>query len=356
MIVDGLLQQAEGNDMKLICIEEHTSGSENGKVTMPRVLEEAPYFALMSKAVPIPTKSDRPTRIYMPEAYERMLEIGEVRLKDMDTHGIDMQVISCVDAIQLAPKDQATELARSENDRIARAIAKNPDRFAGFATLPWQNAEAAVVELERAVKQLGLKGVLLYGRPGPGNVFADDPAYEPILAKLDEIRVPLFIHPGHPAPDVQKAYYDRLDPEVSAWLSLSGFGWHLEAGIQPLRLILSGTFDKYRNLQVISGHWGEMVPFFLARLDDMIPKAQTGLSRSITETYKSHVWVSPSGMFDLPHFEFIYKVIGADRIIWSVDYPVLTLNGTRAFLESLDVDQEDLAKMMYKNAEKLFGL
>jgi uncharacterized protein len=121
-------------------------------------------------------------------------------------------------------------------------------------------------------------------------------------------------------------------------------------------MILSGAFDKYPGLQVISGHWGEMVPFYLQRLDDMIPREATRLSRSITETYKAHVYVTPSGMLNSPHFEFIHKVLGADRILYSIDYPYLTLTGGRDFLESLPISQSDKEKIAHRNAEALLGL
>ncbi len=204
------------------------------------------------------------------------------------------------------------------------------------------------------MKELGLVGTILFGRPD--HVFLDDPRFEPILAKLDELRVPIYLHPGIPLPAVQQPYYGGLEKQVSARLSLFGWGWHNEAGVQLLRVLLSKKFDQYPNLQVISGHWGEMVPFYLQRLDDSIPQQVTGLSRSITETFKQHVYVTPSGMLNLPHFEFINKVIGVDRILYSVDYPYLTLAGARRFLETLPVSQEEKEKIAHRNAEALFHL
>jgi uncharacterized protein len=121
-------------------------------------------------------------------------------------------------------------------------------------------------------------------------------------------------------------------------------------------MILAGKFERFPNLQVISGHWGEMVPFYLQRMDDTIPQEATGLSRSISETYRKHVYVTPSGMFNLPHFEFIHKVVGADRIIYAVDYPYLSHTGARGFLENLPVSQEDKEKIAHRNAEALFRL
>ena len=190
----------------------------------------------------------------------------------------------------------------------------------------------------------------------PGSTFLDDPRYEPVLATLDALEVPIYIHPGLPLPQVREPYYGGLDTEVSARLSMFGWGWHHEAGIQVIRLMLSGKFEKFPKLQVVSGHWGEMVPFYLQRLDDTIPMEATGLSRSITETYKSHVYVTPSGMLDVPHFDFIHKVLGAERIIYSIDYPYLTLSGARAFLESLPISQEDKELIAHGNAERLLRL
>ena len=121
-------------------------------------------------------------------------------------------------------------------------------------------------------------------------------------------------------------------------------------------MILSGMFDKYPDLQIISGHWGELVPFFLQRMDDMMPPEVTGLSRTITETYKAQVSVTPSGMLTLPHFEFIHKVLGPDRIIYAVDYPYLTMTGARAFLEGLPVSEADKEKIAHGNVERLLRL
>ena len=197
-------------------------------------------------------------------------------------------------------------------------------------------------------------GTLLQGRPGQS--FLDDVRYEPVLAKLNELKLPIYVHPGFPLQQVREPYYGGLDKEVSARLSLFGWGWHNEAGIQVIRMILSGKFDQFPNLQVISGHWGEMVPFYLQRMDDTIPQEATGLSRTITDTYRAHVYVTPSGMLNFPHFEFIHKVLGADRILYSVDYPYLTLTGARDFLEGLPISQEDKEKIAHRNAEALLRL
>lgn len=342
--------------MKIICVEEHTVDMAIDGASQAALMAEASYMAdLGSRVVDrVEDRGDRPRLVPMKLALERARDMGAGRLADMDRHGIDMQVLSYSNPLQLAPAAQALDLARAANDRLAEASQAHPTRFGGFATLPWQRPEEAAAELERAVKQLGLKGTLLIGRPG--ETFLDDDRYAPVLAKLDELEVPIYVHPGVPLPQVQAPYYGGLDREVSARLSLFGWGWHHEAGIQVIRMMLSGVFERFSRLQVISGHWGEMVPFYLQRLDDTIPQEATRLSRSITDTYKAHVYVTPSGMLNLPHFAFIREVVGADRIIYAVDYPYVTNTGARAFLEGLPIGQEDKEKIAHRNAEALFRL
>ncbi len=342
--------------MKIICVEEHAIDPATDRAARPAVMAEAPYADLIDSANVASTPRDdhRPAVVAMPEALELGADLGDGRIKNMDAAGIQMQVVSYASPAQLAPADQAVALTRAANDRLAEAIAANPARLSGFAVLPWQDPQAAAAELDRSVTQLGLKGVLLLGRPGA--TFLDDPSYTPVLDKLSDLTVPLYVHPGVPLPDVQQAYYSGFSAEVTTQFSVAGWGWHHEAGIHVLRLILSGTFERYPDLQVISGHWGEMVPFWLPRLDDMLPPKITGLSRTITQTYLDHVWVTPSGIFNLPQFQFIHTVIGADRIIWSVDYPYLTLDGTREFISKLPVSDQDREKIAHLNAEKLFTL
>ena len=341
--------------MRIIALEEHTLDPSIAKATQAAQAAEAGYMADLGGGDDGPAPSaDRPYLLPVGEIMPRAADVGFGRIADMDAHGIDMQVLSYSNAPQLAPADQGVELARAANDRLAGTVQAHPGRFAGFATLPWQDPQAAAAELERAVHDLGLKGTLLIGRPG--RTFLDDRRHEPVLAKLNELGVPLYVHPGAPLPQVQQPYYGGLGKTVTARLSLFGWGWHNEAGIQVIRMILSGVFDRFPDLQVISGHWGEMVPFYLQRMDDAMPRQITGLSRSITEIYGSQVYVTPSGMLNLPHFKFIHEVLGADRILYAVDYPYLTNTGARRFLEQLPVSQEDKEKIAHRNAETLLRL
>ena len=341
--------------MKLICLEEHTSDPDLLQAGQPKQKAEAGYFSEVGTYfIGSPEDGDDklPSTVDFQTSSKLLPERGGGRLKEMDKHEIDMQILSYSNAAQDAPADQQIRLTRQANDRLAEAVRANPSRFGGFACLPWGTPTAAAEELERAVKELGFVGTLLIGRPG--ETFLDDSRFDVVLAKLNELRVPIYLHPGPPLPQVQQPYYGALGTQVTARLSLFGWGWHNEAGVHLLRVLLSGKFDQFTNLQVISGHWGEMVPFFLDRLDDSIPQAVTGLSRTIKETFKQHVYVTPSGMLSVPQFDFIRRVVGVDRILYSVDYPYLTLAGARRFLETLPVSQEDKEKIAHRNAELLF--
>ena len=343
--------------MKLICVEEHVLDPAIGAATQQLALAQAPYLpdwgSRVTDGVHV-AHPGRPHVIAASDSTRKGLEMGAARLADMDGAGVTMQVLSYGGFPQLLPDAQSIDLNRAANDRLAQAAQAHPTRFAGFATLPWQAPEAAARELERAVKQLGLKGALINGRPGDG--FLDDPRYAPILAAFDELKVPLYVHPGLPLPAVQAPYYGGFERELGARLAMFAWGWHNEAGVQVVRMLLAGAFDRHPGLQVISGHWGEMVPFFLQRLEDAIPQEASGLARPIAQTYREHVYVSPSGMLTMPHFQFIHAMMGAERILYSIDYPYQSLDGARDFIERLPVSDADKALIAHGNAERLLGL
>ena len=343
--------------MRIICVEEHTLDLAIARASQPAMAEQAPYvFDLGNGFQDEPgTQADERPRLQSPKRAMELVGRPLVdRLSDMDVAGIDMQVVSYSNVTQYVPVAQAVDLARAANDRLAEAVRANPDRFGGFSTLPWQDPDAAAIELERTVKQLGLTATLLTGHPG--DTFLDDPRYDAVLAKLAELEAPIYIHPGNPLRKVQAPYYGGLSKEVTARFSLYGWGWHNEAGIQVIRMILAGVLDRHPNLRIISGHWGEMVPFYLQRLDDAMPPGATGLSRTISRSYRDQVFVSPSGMLNLPHFKFIHEVLGAERILFAVDYPYLTMSGARRFIGSLPVGDAEKALIAHGNAERLLKL
>lgn len=338
--------------MQIICIEEHCIDPDIEQACRSQVGRQAPYMQYLQLPGPaakhISSTSHQEQKLTQPPC------LDESRIAQMDRCGIDVQIVSYSSPTQFAPTTEIAELAAKANDRLALSCQRFPGRFYGFATLPWQDPTAATAELERAVHSLGMKGAMIIGRPGDS--FLDDVRYTPVLQKFSDLNVPLYVHPFAPMLSVQESYYAGLDPAISAAFSLGGWGWHHEAGIQILRMLLCGLFDRLPQLQVISGHWGEMVPFFLHRLDQAIPQQVTGLSRSITDTYKEHVWITPSGMLDHAQFNFVQSVVGSDRVIWSCDYPYVPMEHVRSFIESLSVPESVRLSMASGNARALFGI
>lgn len=275
------------------------------------------------------------------------------RLADMDRYGITRQILSAPVCSGLLPKREAAAVVRDANDELAQIVNSAPDRFGAFAVLPWSNPEAAAKELDRAITKLGFQGAILAGRPTGKENFLDDKQFTPILEAADAQKAPIYVHPAPPMTAVQKCYYDGLGEQLSARLSLYGWGWHHETGIQLLRMLLSGSFERFPNLRLIAGHWGEMVPFFLSRLDQALPQSVTNLSRTITETFRQNIYVTPSGIFDEPQLKFCMDVLGADRILHSVDFPFIGNEHARSFLENAPISERAKEQIAYLNAESL---
>lgn len=330
--------------MKIITIEEHLTGAPINRYMADHMAQDAPYMAA-ARVKGRPLSPD-------PQLFA---DLDNLRLADMDRHGITMQILSCPVKSQLLPSREAVGIVRETNDYIMEAVRRHPDRYGAFALLPWSDPEQAAQEAQR-VKAMGFHGILLNGRASAGEQFLDDSRFLPVLEACAALDLPIFIHPGAPLKTVQEPYYGGLGEEVSARLSLHGWGWHNEAGVQILRTILAGRFDRFPNLKLIAGHWGEMLPFFLSRLDQSMPQTVTGLQRTITETFRQNIYVAPSGMFDYPQLKFCLEVLGADRILHAVDFPFLGNDGARAFLENAPIPQQDKERIAHRNAEALFHL
>ena len=223
-------------------------------------------------------------------------EIGEARLKSMDEAGITMQVLSSTGpGPDLVPGPDGVAMAREMNDHLAAAIARHPDRFAGFAVLPMQSPDACAAELVRAVKDLRFLGALINGTTE--GRFLDHPSYDGLLAAAVELDVPIYIHPHLPPEPVRQAYYSDLQPGAGRVLESAAWGWHSETAIHVLRMVLAGTLDRHPRLKLIIGHMGEMLPVMLARIDEVSALDIDHLKRPISRTILDQVWITTSGIF-----------------------------------------------------------
>lgn len=330
--------------MKIITIEEHVHLQRLGQTL-------AKYYNEDSENAKAAGGKDLP---YFPD-FNLYSEDGiSARIADMDRCGIDKQILSCPVQTQILDKTEASDTVMKANDDLLTIIQKNKDRFGGFGLLPWSDIDASVKEIYR-LKSLGLDGVLLAGRPSMKAVFLDDKRFLPILNALEETSMPLYLHPAPPLKSVQEQYYGGLGEQLSARLSLYGWGWHNEVGVQCIRMILAGVFEKCPKLQVIVGHWGEFAPFFLSRLDQALPQKVTKNGKTITETFKNNFYVTPSGIFDYPQLQFCIDTLGAERIIHSVDFPFIQNDEAKSFIENAPIGQEEKELIAYKNAKQLFS-
>jgi uncharacterized protein len=293
---------------------------------------------------------------FLQQMQMKLLDMGEGRIADMDAAGIDMQVLSPLAAHTLDRLDPAVAngLTRDANDRMAAAVRAHPDRFAAFGTLALQEPEKAAAEFERCVLQLGFKGVMLYG--AANGQFLDHQRFTPVLEAAQALDVPIYLHPAPPPQAVMDAYYGGLPGSLGFLLGTAGWGWHVETGMHCLRLMLAGVFDRLPKLKIIIGHMGENLPFSIARAELSFSRAPLGLKRTLSEYLREHFYLTTSGYFTTPPFVCMQQVVGIDRIMFSVDYPLSSNQMGREFLNQLDISAEDMDKITHRNAEKLLKI
>jgi predicted TIM-barrel fold metal-dependent hydrolase len=324
--------------MKIIALEEHY---------VPRRVSDAWTATAATQDFTVAMNGNQ---------YAKQLEdMEDARIQAMDDAGIDVQVLSLPSpGVQNFEPTDAVEVARDFNDILTGVIASRPDRFDGFATLPAPAPQAAAKELQRAVQELGLKGALLNGRVRERNLEHRD--FEPIYEAAEALRAPLYLHPQLPPTSVREAYYTGIGPVADLMLSMGAIGWHYETGIQLLRMVLGGVFDRYPTLQVIVGHWGEVVLFYLDRIAQL-NHAGLKLERPIADYFQQNVYYTPSGIFSQRYLSRTLELVGVDRMMFSQDWPYQSSrnNGARAFLEQAALSKEEKEAIAHGNWERLIS-
>jgi 2,3-dihydroxybenzoate decarboxylase len=285
---------------------------------------------------------------------ERLTDLGDIRLGEMDSAGIDFQVLShAPSVVQQLDGGEARQLATAANDRLHDAVDRNPERFAAFAALPTTDPQAAADELERTVTRLGFKGAMIHGR-SRGEEFHDLKKFWPIFERAQYLDVPIYIHPGPPHPAVAAAYYNDY-VEDFPFLNSAAWGFTIDTANQVIRMILSGLFDAYPGLKIIVGHLGEGIPYLVDRIDESLNRPG-GKSIAFKQIFTEHFWVTTSGHFSTPALMCALLELGIDRILFSVDWPYVENQPGMDWMQTVPLSAEDKHKMFNANARKLLKL
>lgn len=326
--------------MRIIAIEEHFSDPAYRRKT----------GANESRSFYIASRSEKLGH----DIGKEIDDLGESRLKQMDANGIDVQILSFNAPVAHGfSADEAMAMARGLNDRVGGAVKTHPTRFGAFAALPMAAPpEAAADELARCVEELGFVGAMIHGHSD--GRFLDDKSFWPIFARAEELGVPIFLHPALPNPGAMKAYFAGFEDV----LARPGWGFAVDTSIHFLRILFAGVFDAYPKLQFIMGHLGEGLPFAMHRLNDhthLVAKSR-GLQKTPLDYIRDHLYVATSGNWYEPAFVCTLLAMGADRILWAIDWPYEANHVGMAFWNKIDLSDGDREKIAHGNAEKLLRL
>jgi 5-carboxyvanillate decarboxylase len=266
------------------------------------------------------------------------LDLGDGRIAAMDAAGVELAVlsVSTVANLQMLEPAEGAALAREANDELAQAVRDHPGRFAGLACIAPQDPVAAVAELERAVSELGLVGVVINSHVR--GEYLDAPRFSAVFEAAG-----------------------AADPYLGYGLMAAMWGYAAEASLHALRIILAGTFDRFPGVRLVLGHLGEHIPFSLPRIDahHLQTKAQCApsLRRLPSEYVRDHVWVSTSGMNHAPRaLRFCLDELGPDRIMFAADHPFEDMSAETAAFAKTDLKDTERAAVSTDNARAVFGL
>jgi len=279
-------------------------------------------------------------------------DLGEMRLRDMDAAGIDVQVISHMQpGTQLFDADTAIVMARKANDALYTATRAHPARFAGFAELPTVDPEAAADELERTVTELNFKGALINGLTA--GAFLDEKRFWCIFERAQALDVPIYLHPSIPHAAVTQAYYSDYRRANFPFLTVA-WGFTAETALQAIRLVVSGVFDAYPRLKIILGHLGETIPFTLWRCDWLL--GHVGGRSGFADAFREHFYLTTSGSFQGSALACCITELGVERIMFAVDYPYNSNMEGVAFVRAAPISEADKEKILHGNADRLLRL
>ena len=359
LVLKGSITSMKGDAMKKIAIEEHIHTEDYIAYLYTR--KEYPRRDLIEKGGKKFIRdwwSPTNYRLMDPNKPDKLTDQGEGRIKEMDEVGIEMQVLSLsFPGVELFDAADGTSIAKRVNDNLSEVINRYPKRFASLAAIAPQDPLSAADELERAVTKLGLKGAIINGNIR--GEFLDDKKFWPILETAQKLDVPIYIHPKMPPADMIKPYLAY--PGLAS--AMAGFA--AEASLHAMRLICSGVFDQYPDLKIILGHLGEALPFWLWRLDSRLQEEKGDpasaefykyLKKNPSQYFKDNFYVTTSGMFWSPVLEFVCSVLGAEKVLFAIDYPYESSKAAVDFMDTSSISDTDKEKICHLNAERLLKL
>jgi predicted TIM-barrel fold metal-dependent hydrolase len=269
----------------------------------------------------------------------------EARFRLMERHPDVLQVLTManVPLEKFVDPKAAVELARIGNDELAELVGKYPDKFfAAAACLPMNDVDAALEELDRAIKQLGLRGIQLYSRIRGEPL--DSPKFRPVFQKMAEYDLPIWIHP---------TTNESLDDDTGM------FTWPFETSCAMLRLVEAGIFAEYPNLKVVIHHSGAMVPFFADRIRWFMTVHEDRFGKG-TYKYFKNFYVDTAVYGNTPALMCAYHYFGPDHLLFGTDFPFVPPWGfveeTMASIEHMDIPTAEKEKILRKNAVELLKL
>ena len=282
------------------------------------------------------------------KAKEALLDFGDRRIEAMDAANIETSVLSLAGPGVQAEKNvqKAVTLAHKVNDYLAEQMARQ-SRFGGLAHLPMQDPTAAADELERCIKELGMQGAMVNGQTG--GTYLDDDRYAPFWERASDLGVVVYIHPNNP-PERVHMYNDH--PELFGPL----WSWTVETATHALRLVFSGLFDRYPNAGIILGHLGETLPYLLWRLDsrwDISNRGDMSLNMAPSEYFKRNVWVTTSGMCADAPLRCAIDMLGADRVMFSADYPFESTSEAGDWIDAAPLTDQERDMVCHGSAKSV---
>lgn len=294
----------------------------------------------------------------------------DVRLRQMDQFPDYSQVLTLgsppIEAI--SSPEHTPEYAALANDSMAALVRQYPDRFPAFvASLPMNAPDAAVRELERAIDQLGARGVQFFsnvnGKP------LDHPEFAALFAAMAERDLPIWIHPARTSRFAD--YPDESDSRFEMWWV---FGWPYETTLAMVRIVFAGYFDKYPNLKIIAHHGGAMVPFFSGRvgpgLDQLGARTPDAQKPALTEHHLKQrpfnyfkMFYADTALFGSPHgLRCAIDFFGTEQVLFGSDTPfdpekgTFNIRASIADLDSLPLDSSVRHAIEQGNARRLLRL